>query len=612
MTAPQVRESEIRAQHIRVAELKTKLLKLADRNEPARDLLSVVDHLVRRSIWIVGGDGWAYDIGYGGLDHVLATGRNLNILVLDTEVYSNTGGQASKATPSRRHRQVRRRGQTRGAQGPGAAGHRLWQRLCGAGRHGRESATNAAGVPRGGGVRRASLILAYCHCIAHGFDLRHGMKQQDLATASGYWPLFRYNPAMREIGERPFRLDSPRPTVPFKDYAYNELRYQALALTRPGEAAALLRQAQADVDEKYRIYEEFANLPGGPAPAQVTTAVAKALEDKSDAAIDLTTRYLGLTLKSPIVAGAGPLTGKLDNIRRLEDLGAGAVVLPSLFEEQIQQEQQLLDRMATTGADSYAEALTYFPAPESYDIGPAVYLETIHRASQSVDIPVVASLNGVTNEGWLQYARQMQDAGAAAIELNIYFVPTSPDMTGRDVEDRYIGILQAVKHAVKIPVAVKLSPYFSAMGHMAARLVEAGADGLVLFNRFYQPDIDLTQLTLLPNLALSTPAEIRLPLLWIGVLSGRLGASLAASTGVESADEVIKYLLAGADVVMTTSALLKHGTGHMKVLLDGLKSWLAARDLTSLDSIRGRMSQRNIADKTAFARANYIRVLQGY
>jgi dihydroorotate dehydrogenase (fumarate) len=322
--------------------------------------------------------------------------------------------------------------------------------------------------------------------------------------------------------------------------------------------------------------------------------------------MDLTTRYLGLTLKSPLIAGAGPLTGKLDNIRRFEDLGAGAVVLPSLFEEQIQQEQQLIDRMATTGADSFPEALTYFPAPESYGIGPSEYLETIHRASRAVALPVVASLNGMTDEGWVQYARQMEDAGAAAIELNVYFIPTDPDVDGREVEDRYIGILQAVKRAVKVPVAIKLSPYFSAMGHMAARLVEAGADGLVLFNRFYQPDIDLADLTLLPNLELSTPVEIRLPLLWIGVLSGRLGASLAASTGVESADEVIKYLLAGADAVMTTSALLKHGPGHMKVLLDGLMDWMAARGLTTIDSVRGRMSQRDTT------RANYIRVLQGY
>jgi dihydroorotate dehydrogenase (fumarate) len=327
--------------------------------------------------------------------------------------------------------------------------------------------------------------------------------------------------------------------------------------------------------------------------------------------MDLTTRYLGLTLKSPIVAGAGPLTGKLANIRQLEDFGAGAVVLPSLFEEQIQQEQQLLDRLATTGADSYGEALTYFPAAESYAIGPAVYLETIYQASQAVDIPVVASLNGSTSEGWVEYGRQMEQAGADAIELNIYIIPTAPNMTGREVEDRYISVLQAVKRAVKIPVAVKLSPYFSAIGHVVTQLAEGGADGFVLFNRFYQPDIDLAQLKLLPNLELSTPAEIRLPLLWIGVLSGRLKASLAASTGVETSDEVIKYLLAGADAVMTTSALLRNGACYMKVLLGGLTRGLAARDLT-LDSIRGRMSQLNVADKAAFARANYIRVLQGY
>ena len=206
----------------------------------------------------------------------------------------------------------------------------------------------------------------------------------------------------------------------------------------------------------------------------------------------------------------------------------------------------------------------------------------------------------------------MEQAGASAIELNIYFIPTDLDLSGREVEERYIDILQAVKRAVKIPVAVKLSPYFSAVGHMARQLDQAGADGLVLFNRFYQPDIDLARLTLVPNLELSSADEIRLPLLWIGVLSGRLSASLAASTGVESADEVIKYLLAGADVVMTTSALLRHGIGHIKELLGGLETWLAARDLESLASIRGRMNHRNIADPVAFERANYIQTLQSH
>jgi dihydroorotate dehydrogenase (fumarate) len=328
--------------------------------------------------------------------------------------------------------------------------------------------------------------------------------------------------------------------------------------------------------------------------------------------MNLVTSYLGLSLKSPVVAGASPLTGELDNIRRLEDLGAGAVVLPSIFEEQIEQEEQLIEHIDTIGIDSYPEALTYFPARASYHIGPERYLEVLRHAAAAVDIPIVASLNGTTDHGWVTYARQIEEAGADALELNIYLIPTDLNVRGHEIEHRYVTILKAVRQAVTIPVAVKLSPYFSSMGHMATRLVEAGANGLVLFNRFYEPDIDLVQLTLLPNLELSTAAEIRLPLLWIGVLSGRVQASLAASTGVETADEVIKYLLAGADVVMTTSALLRHGVGHMKVLVDGLKSWLAARELDTLDRVRGRLSQHNIADPAVFARANYIRVLQSY
>lgn len=328
--------------------------------------------------------------------------------------------------------------------------------------------------------------------------------------------------------------------------------------------------------------------------------------------MNLTTRYLGLTLKNPLVASAGPLTGELDNIRRLEDIGAGAVVMPSLFEEQIERDEHFLEQMDSIGTDSYAEALTYFPPLSSYHFRPAHYLEVIRRASAACDIPVIASLNGTTDHGWVGYARQIEDAGAAALELNIYLISADPDMPGHDVENRYLSILKAVRRTVKIPIAVKLSPYFSSFSHMALRLVEAGADGLVLFNRFYQPDINLAQLAMAPSLELSTPKEIRLPLLWIGVLSGRVRASLAASTGVESADEVVKYLLAGADVAMTTSALLRNGVGHIKVLLDGLTNWLAARDLDNLDRIRGRLSQRNIPNPDAFARANYIRVLQGY
>jgi dihydroorotate dehydrogenase (fumarate) len=328
--------------------------------------------------------------------------------------------------------------------------------------------------------------------------------------------------------------------------------------------------------------------------------------------MDLTTRYLGLSLKNPLVAGASPLTGHVDNIRRLEDLGAGAVVLPSIFEEQIEHEEQLIERLTTVGIDSYGEALTYFPMHTAYAIHPERYLDLVHRAVKAVDIPVVASLNGVTDHGWVMYAQQIEEAGASAIELNIYFIPSDLDLSSHEVEQRYVDILKAVKETVKCPVAVKVGPYFSAIGHMARRFDQAGADGLVLFNRFYEPDIDLSRLAFASNLELSSAYEIRLPLLWIGVLSGRLKASLAASSGVDSAEEVIKYLLAGADVVMTTASLLRHGIGHIKELLGGLETWLASRDLESLEAVRGRMSHRNIADPTSFERANYIKMLHSY
>ncbi|MGO9991979.1 MAG: dihydroorotate dehydrogenase-like protein [Steroidobacteraceae bacterium] len=328
--------------------------------------------------------------------------------------------------------------------------------------------------------------------------------------------------------------------------------------------------------------------------------------------MNLRTRYLGLDLRNPLIAGAGPLNGELDNIRRLEDLGAGAIVLPSIFEEQLEQEQGMIDQLTTTGIDSNGEALTYFPAPVAYPVDPERNLELLRRAVAAIDIPIIASLNGFTNQGWIQYGRQMEQAGASAIELNVYFIPSDLSLSGREVEQRYIDILKAVKGVVKCPVAVKIAPYFSAVGHMAQQLAHAGADGLVLFNRFYEPDIDLARLQLVSDLELSHPYEIRLPLLWIGVLSGRLKASLAASTGVDSVDEVIKYLLAGADVVMTTSSLLRHGIGHIKELLDGLHAWLDARNLESLESVRGRMSHLNVADPTAFDHANYIKTVHGY
>lgn len=328
--------------------------------------------------------------------------------------------------------------------------------------------------------------------------------------------------------------------------------------------------------------------------------------------MDLTTSYLGLELKNPLIASASPLNARLDNIRQLEDAGAAAVVLPSIFEEQIAREQEMLDTLMTTGIDTYGEALSYFPAQSTEALTTQRYIELIEQARAAVDMPVIASLNGVSDFGWIDYAKMIEAAGASAIELNIYFVPSDVSLSGRQVEERYLSVVRAVKDAVKLPVAVKIGPGFSSPGNMAQLLDAAGADGLVLFNRYYQPDIDLGKLALVSDLQLSAPYEIRLPLLWIGVLAGKVKASLAATSGVESGDEVIKYLLAGADVVMSTSALLRHGVGHMKTLVDALSDWAEARGLDSLDRIRGRMSHAAMDDPAAFERANYIRILQGY
>ena len=328
--------------------------------------------------------------------------------------------------------------------------------------------------------------------------------------------------------------------------------------------------------------------------------------------MDLTTRYMGLDLKNPLVASASPLNADLGNLKRLEDVGTAAVVLPSLFEEQIEAEAARYDHLTSVNAESSPEAQSYFPAPADYKVGPRQYLDLVRRASAALDIPVIASLNGTTDHGWISYAKSIEEAGAAGLELNIYFIPADLSLTGHDVEQRYLDILRAVRATVSIPVAVKLSPYFSAVGNMALALARAGADALVLFNRFYQPDLDLARLQVLTDLKLSQPNEIRLPLLWLAVLSGRVKASLAATTGVATADEVVKYLLVGADVVMTTSALLRHGVDHVAVLLAGLTSWLRAREFASVNQMRGIMSQQRMQDPQAFERANYIKILQGY
>ena len=329
--------------------------------------------------------------------------------------------------------------------------------------------------------------------------------------------------------------------------------------------------------------------------------------------MDLTTRYMGLSLRNPLVASASPLNAEISTLRALEDHGAGAVVLPSLFEEQIVADRHEFERRTEQlQANGFAEAQTYFPTCDGYGFGPQRYLDLVRRAKQAIRIPVIASLNGASDVGWVHYARELQEAGADAIELNIYLIPADPTITGRDVEQHYLDVLAAVKQAVSIPVAVKIGPHFSAIAAMARALADGGADALVLFNRFFQPDIDIATLHLSMTLELSTPSEMRLPLLWIAILYGRVSASLAGSTGVDTAEDVLKYLLAGADTVMTTSSLLRHGVAHMRQLVDGLSNLLDIREIESLDQIRGRMSQQNVKNPTAFERANYVHILQGY
>lgn len=326
----------------------------------------------------------------------------------------------------------------------------------------------------------------------------------------------------------------------------------------------------------------------------------------------LDTTYMGLSLKHPIVASASPISYTLDGIRKLEDGNAAAIVMFSLFEEQIRRENELAEERLAAGAESFGESLSYFPESAEREAGPEEYLTLVRKAVEATDVPIIASLNGTTNEGWVDYARLLQEAGAHALELNVYYIPANLETMGADVEQRYVEVLSAVKAAVTIPVAIKLGPYFSAFGSMARILVDAGADGLVLFNRFYQPDFDLDAMAVAPTLELSEPNEIRLPLLWISVLAGRIDASIAATSGVRTATEVIKYLLAGADVVMTTSSLLRSGPHHMADLLRGLAQWMVDKGYENVDQLRGAMSQRQVLDPAAFERANYIKVLQSY
>ena len=327
---------------------------------------------------------------------------------------------------------------------------------------------------------------------------------------------------------------------------------------------------------------------------------------------DLTTSYLGLSLAGPVVVSASPIGLDIERLLRFEEAGAAAVVLPSLFEEQIDHESYQVHAVMEHGAESFAEALSYLPEMTSYNTGPERYLGLVHRARRALSVPVIASLNGASPGGWTNYASKLQEAGASAVELNVYFVAADVNETAEQVEQRYLEIVESVKASVSVPLAVKVGPFFSSMANMARRLVEAGADGLVLFNRFYQPDIDLDELEVVPNLQLSDQAEMRLTLRWVAILHNRVKASLAATTGVHDGHDVVKLLLAGADVTMMASALLRHGPGRMRECVDTLHDWLAENEYESVEQMKGSMSWQGAPNPSAFERANYMDALRTF
>jgi dihydroorotate dehydrogenase (fumarate) len=328
--------------------------------------------------------------------------------------------------------------------------------------------------------------------------------------------------------------------------------------------------------------------------------------------VDLSTTYLGLSLKNPLVAAASPLSKKVNKAVELEKAGLSAIVMYSLFEEQIVQDSLKLDRDLNRGAESFAEALTYLPTYGSYSIGPETYLEQLRKVKKAVGIPVIGSLNGVSTGGWVNYAREIELAGADALELNLYDMATDLDLDSKELEDRHARLLSDVRAAVSIPIAAKLSPFYTALPNFARRLVTGGANGLALFNRFYQPDFDLEALEVIPNLVLSNSHELRLPLRWIAILFGRIQADFALTSGVHSATDVVKSVMAGASVTMLASTLLQYGIGRVHTLMDGLQTWMEEHEYDSITQMKGSMSQQAVADPAAFERANYMKVLSSY
>jgi dihydroorotate dehydrogenase (fumarate) len=328
--------------------------------------------------------------------------------------------------------------------------------------------------------------------------------------------------------------------------------------------------------------------------------------------VDLTTTYLGLQLKNPLVASPSPVSEKVENVKRLEEAGVAAVVMYSLFEEQVIHESLELDHYLNQGTESFAEALTYFPNMGRYSLAPEKYIERLQKTKQAVNIPVMGSLNGVSTGGWIEYAQKIQDAGADALELNLYYLPNDLSLTSTELEENSLKLVGNIRRSIKIPLAVKLAPFYTAIPNFAKHLVDAGADGLVLFNRFYQPDLDLENLEVVPNLVLSNSDALRLPLRWIAILYGKVKTDLALTSGVHTAEDALKAIMAGANVAMSTSAILKRGVAAIKEILTGMQAWMVEHEYESVTQMRGSMSQGAVADPAAFERANYMKELNSF
>ena len=531
-------EAEIVLQRERVDRLREALTAVEGPLESdARHLLALAGDLVRQGVWIIGGDGWAYDIGFGGVDQVLSSGRNVNILVLDTEVYSNTGGQASKATPRGAVAKFAAAGKGTAKKDLGAIARSYGNVYVAQVSMGANDLQTTKALLEADAWPGPSLVIAYSTCIAHGIDMSKSMTHQKDAVKSGYWPLYRFHPSEVE-GGKPFKLDSSAPSIPIADFVATETRFAVLQRTHPERAAELAALAQADADERWRYYEQLAGIertvphlhqPDPDIVPEVESDAGYRYESEEDRSmtVDLRTRYLGLELRSPIVASASPLNGEPATARLVERSGAGAIVLPSLFEEEILAEELELNRSLEQGTEDFAEALDYFPAVEAFVGAADRYLDRLERIKDQSSVPVIASLNATTVGGWVSYARRIQEAGADALELNLYHIAADPRRTASDMEAADLALIAAVRAAVTIPLAIKLSPYYSALAHFAAEAVSSGADGLVLFNRFYQPDLDLDTLDVVPRLDLSQPWEMRLPVRWIAILRPQLGPAVS-------------------------------------------------------------------------------------